>query len=152
MKNRFLLGTGVALVLVAGWNASASAQTPSPVSQDAKNAITVYQDPNCGCCSAWGTHMRQAGFQVQTVLSADMAAVKQKLGVPAALQSCHTGVLVSGQIVEGHVPAHVVRKMQAQSRVRGIAAPGMPHNAPGMGALDGQLVTLDFSGKAFSRD
>ena len=127
--------------------APASAATPNP------NAITVYQDPNCGCCAVWATHMRDAGFKVQTIQSADMASVKRKLGVPQSLQSCHTGVLAgSGQIVEGHVPAHVVRKLQAQPKVVGVAAPGMPLNAPGMGALDGNLVTVDFAGKAFSRD
>lgn len=140
----------VALLAAAWVQAAAPAPAPASSSQD---AITVYQDPNCGCCAVWATHMREAGFKVQTVQSADMASVKRKLGVPQALQSCHTGVLAaSGQIVEGHVPAHVVRKLQAQPKVVGVAAPGMPLNAPGMGALDGNLVTVDFAGKAFSRD
>lgn len=118
-----------------------------------ESAITVYQDPNCGCCSGWVDHMRNSGFDVTAIKTADMAAVKQRLGVPMNLTSCHTGVAkATGQIIEGHVPANVVIKLLADSSVKGVAAPGMPLNAPGMGVLDGNLVTVDFSGKAFSRD
>lgn len=82
-----------------------------------------------------------------------MLTVKQKLGVPLDLASCHTAVVEgSGQIIEGHVPASAARKMLADSSVRGVAAPGMPLNAPGMGELDGNLITVDFDGKPFSRD
>src|SRR3546814_12042027 len=70
-------------------------------------AITVYQDPNCGCCTGWVEHMRDAGFDVTAIKTADMASVKQKLGVPPKLGSCHSGVVnATGQIIEGHVPAH----------------------------------------------
>lgn len=119
----------------------------------AGEAITVYQDPNCGCCHGWAEHMRAEGFEVREVPSADMAAVKSRLGVPMNLASCHTARIdSSGQIVEGHVPASVVRKLLADASVSGVAAPAMPLNAPGMGALDGNLVTVDFQGKAFSKD
>lgn len=115
--------------------------------------ITVYQDPNCGCCSGWVDHMRDAGFMVKAVKAVDMASVKRRLGVPMSLASCHTGVLENtGQLVEGHVPENVVRKLLADASVKGVSAPGMPLNAPGMGALDGNLITVDFSGKPFSRD
>jgi len=57
----------------------------------------------------------------------------------------------TGQLIEGHVPANVVHKLIADSSVKGVAAPGMPLNAPGMGELDGNLITVDFDGKPFSR-
>jgi hypothetical protein len=119
----------------------------------AGESVTVYQDPNCGCCHGWAEHLRAEGFQVRQVHSADMAAVKARLGVPADLASCHTALIESsGQIVEGHVPASAVRKLLADKSVPGVAVPGMPLNAPGMGALDGNLVTVDFQGRRFSRD
>lgn len=119
----------------------------------AGTALTVYQDPNCGCCSGWVQHMRESGFDVTAIKTADMAAIKQKLGVPAQLGSCHTGVVdATGQVIEGHVPASAVKKLLADSSVKGVSAPGMPLNAPGMGELDGNLVTVDFTGKPFSRD
>ena len=78
---------------------------------------------------------------------------KQQYGVPPTLASCHTGVVQeTGQIIEGHVPANAVRKMLASPSVKGVSAPGMPMNSPGMGEMDGNLVTVDFQGRAFSRD
>lgn len=120
---------------------------------DATKNLTTYQDPNCGCCAGWVDHMRESGFQVTTVHTRNMAAVKQKLGVPVELDSCHTAVVEeTGQIIEGHVPANAVRKLLAKPSVKGVSAPGMPLNAPGMGELDGNLITVDFDGKPFSRD
>jgi hypothetical protein len=58
----------------------------------------------------------------------------------------------SGQVLEGHVPANAVRKLIAQPKVKGLAVPGMPVNSPGMGKMDGPLLTVDFSGKPFSKD
>ncbi|HCN71165.1 MAG: CopG family transcriptional regulator [Pusillimonas sp.] len=116
-------------------------------------ALTVYQDPNCGCCTGWAEHMRESGFEVNQVKTRNMASVKSRLGVPVALGSCHTAVMdATGQVIEGHVPASVVRKLLSNPSMKGVAAPGMPANAPGMGELDGNLVTVDFQGRPFSRD
>ena len=118
-----------------------------------ENAITVYQDPNCGCCSGWVDHMRAEGFTVTTIQTAHLSTIKQKLGVPPELGSCHTAVSDStGQIIEGHVPATAVKKLFADRSIRGVSAPGMPTNSPGMGEMDGNLVTVDFGGNVFSRD
>jgi len=125
----------------------------STLAHAAGEAITVYKDPNCGCCTAWIEHLVDAGYKVKAVESNDMAAVKKRLGVPRELESCHTGVVdASGQVVEGHVPASVLAKLIASRSVKGVAVPGMPMNAPGMGKLDGKLVTVDFAGRQFSRD
>lgn len=119
----------------------------------ATHSITMHQDPNCGCCSGWAQHMRDNGFEVKVVLTDDMYRVKQQRGVPMALASCHTArVDATGQIVEGHVPANAVRKMLLAPEVKGVTAPGMPVNSPGMGPMDGNLITVDFDGRPFSRD
>jgi len=139
LLKRFL----AAAVLATAWSFAHAAGT----------AITVFQDPYCGCCSGWVEHMRESGFDVTAIKTADMGSVKKKLGVPASLGSCHTGVVEStGQVIEGHVPATAVRKLLKDSSVKGVSAPGMPLNAPGMGELDGNLVTVDFNGKPFSKD
>jgi hypothetical protein len=53
-------------------------------------------------------------------------------GVPADLSSCHTA-LVDGYVVEGHVPADVVKSLLAERpEAAGIAVPGMPIGSPGM--------------------
>ena len=95
-------------------------------------AVTVYKDPNCGCCAKWVEHMAAAGFATTVKDTGDLDAVKQRHGVPASLQSCHTA-LVGQYVVEGHVPAaDVQRLLREKPAVRGIAVPGMPVGSPGM--------------------
>jgi hypothetical protein len=98
----------------------------------AGEAVTMYKDPNCGCCSKWAEHMRASGFSVKEVATAKMGDVKREAGVPQALGSCHTA-RVGGYVIEGHVPAADVKRLLAEKpKVTGIAAPGMPQGSPGM--------------------
>jgi hypothetical protein len=94
-------------------------------------AIDVYRDPNCGCCSAWIEHLKENGFAVTDHLENNMSQVKQRLGVPGELVSCHTGV-IDGRFVEGHVPAADILRMQQRPGILGLAVPGMPAGSPGM--------------------
>jgi hypothetical protein len=94
--------------------------------------IVVYKSPTCGCCTKWIEHLRRAGFAVDAVDTEDLVQLKQLLGVPKDLASCHTAV-VGEYLVEGHVPADLVRRLQQeQPRVRGLAVPSMPPGSPGM--------------------
>ena len=93
--------------------------------------IDVHRDANCGCCKDWILHMENNGFTVNDLVEADMGAVKQRLGVPPRLGSCHTAVL-NGQFIEGHVPAEQVLALQTRPDLLGIAVPGMPMGSPGM--------------------
>ena len=72
--------------------------------------VTMYKDPNCGCCGKWAEHMRENGFKVKEIASAQMSEVKRSAGVPQALGSCHTAK-VGGYGVAGHVPAADVKRM-----------------------------------------
>lgn len=93
--------------------------------------IDVYRDPYCGCCTAWIDHLKDNGFSVADHIRDDMRSVKQELGVPGELASCHTGV-INAQFVEGHVPATDIQRMLEQDNLLGIAVPGMPVGSPGM--------------------
>lgn len=127
-----LAGTGLVLVSVPSL-----AATPT---------MTTWRDPGCGCCTKWVEAMRKAGFPVTMRETSDMAAVKSRLKVPAALQSCHTTV-VGGLVVEGHVPANAIRTLLAKrpKGVLGIAAPGMPRGSPGMEMPDGSKDPLNLT-------
>ena len=114
----------------------APAQTQTaPVAQVAPAdapLVTVYKSPTCGCCSLWVDHLAASGFEVRAVDREDMAAVKDSLGVPNELGSCHTAT-VGDYVVEGHVPAeHVARLLAERPDARGLAVPGMPIGSPGM--------------------
>ncbi|MGQ7246171.1 DUF411 domain-containing protein [Halomonas sp. V046] len=100
-------------------------------------SLDMHKDPNCGCCSAWAEHMRDAGFEVRIHETADIGAVKRELGVPASLGSCHTATLETDAgrryLIEGHVPAEqVARLMEQNPDIEGLAVPGMPQGSPGM--------------------
>ncbi|MDH1161259.1 DUF411 domain-containing protein [Pseudomonas otitidis] len=120
------------------------AQAADPVTLD------VYRDPNCGCCKAWISHLRDNGLQVNDHVENDMAAVKERLGVPHRLGSCHTGV-IDGKFVEGHVPARDVLRLRERADLIGAAVPGMPIGSPGMEMGDRQdayqVVGLDSQGR-----
>jgi hypothetical protein len=111
--------------------------------------IDVHRDANCGCCKAWISHLQDNGFTVTDHVENDMSAVKQRLGVPPRLASCHTGV-INGQFVEGHVPAADILKLRQQPDLLGAAVPGMPTGSPGMeygNARDAyQVIGLDKQG------
>jgi hypothetical protein len=94
--------------------------------------VLVHRDPSCGCCGAWAEHLRRAGFPVKIVETGNINAIKQRLGVPADLISCHTAE-VDGYAVEGHVPAGAIRRLLAERpQAAGLAVPGMPIGSPGM--------------------
>lgn len=135
----FLAGAGLMPVL-------GRAQAPA-------HEVSVYKDPNCGCCSAWAEHMRRNGFRVSTFDVTDLDAVKRKYRVPAPLGSCHTAS-VGGYTIEGHVPAESVRRLLAQrpAGVIGLAVPGMPLGSPGMESPTPQRYDiLAFDAKGASR-
>lgn len=159
------VGTGAWAVLrprnlvamaVAGAPGAPNDGAPAPL------ALTVYKDPQCGCCEQWVAHMAAAGFRPAVHDVGDLAAVKARLGVPEALHSCHTATVGTGAgggagvaVVEGHVPAADVRRfLAARPRVggapaRGLAVPGMPAGSPGMeGPRAEPYAVLAFGGGA----
>lgn len=94
--------------------------------------VEVFKSPTCGCCSQWVEHMRKAGFIVRTTDIHDLSQVKKSRGIPTEVQSCHTAI-VSGYVVEGHVPpADVHRMLKEKPAIAGIAVGGMPIGSPGM--------------------
>ena len=102
-----------------------------PVAKGAATMVQVWKDPNCGCCKDWIAHMEQNGFRTQT-FDAGNSAMRQRLGMPQKLGSCHTA-LVNGYVIEGHVPAReVLRLLQDKPKALGLSVPRMPVGSPGM--------------------
>ncbi|QYO78371.1 DUF411 domain-containing protein [Devosia salina] len=94
--------------------------------------ISIKKDPWCGCCTGWARHLEQAGFAIDVEEIEEMETVKDNLGVPTELRSCHTAT-IDGYVLEGHVPAEaVVALLDQRPQIRGLAVPGMPIGSPGM--------------------
>jgi hypothetical protein len=113
--------------------AALGALLPSSARGETGAPLTVYKDPSCGCCTKWVEHLRASGLQPTVHDRTDMDALKDGLGVPATLRSCHTAV-AGKYVVEGHVPAADIKRLMktAPKGIIGIAVPGMPAGSPGM--------------------
>lgn len=137
--------TGLALLASL---ASAAAPGVRDISAP-KIHVTVFKDPNCGCCRSWVEHLRKHGFDVAVRDTSDLTGAKRTGRVPTGLHSCHTA-FVNGYVVEGHVPAADIRRLlRDKPRVTGIAVPGMPAGSPGM-EVEGRTDKYDVI--AFQRD
>jgi hypothetical protein len=97
--------------------------------------MTVYKTPTCGCCRLWVSHAQSVltDYDIQTLDMNDLSEVKARLGVPPALQSCHTSI-TGPYVFEGHVPADLIHRFLSErpKGALGLAVAGMPVGSPGM--------------------
>src|SRR5829696_6653030 len=95
-------------------------------------SVVVIKDPSCTRSLAWEDHLRRAGFQVEVTESSSVSRLKERLGVPPELRSCHTA-RVAGFLIEGHVPAAAIKRLLTEKPVAtGLAVAGLPAGAPGL--------------------
>jgi hypothetical protein len=112
------------------------------VAEDAKPQMTLYKTPQCDCCEGHAEHLRQSGFDVETIATHDLSLIKQEHDVPAELAGCHT-ILVDGYVVEGHVSASIIERLLAERpAIKGISLPGMPTGSPGMAGPKTEPFTI----------
>lgn len=131
--------------------AGQTAATPPPT-------MIVHKSEGCGCCEAWVTHVRLAGFPVEVRNEDNLNPIKERLGVPAGKGSCHTAE-VDGYMIEGHVPVADIQKLlKERPDAKGLVLAGMPIGSPGMEAPDGsaesftvELVARDGSTRPYSQ-
>lgn len=138
------------VVVLFGWSiASAGAAERLPT-------VTVYKSAYCGCCEKWVEHLRRAGFRVDARNVADVAAARERLGMPAQYASCHSAK-VGRYAIEGHVPAaDIKRLLRERPSAIGLAVPSMPPGSPGMESdkpvpYDSLLVDQNGTYRIYSR-
>lgn len=126
VSRRTFLTQAAGLAAAAAATRSLGAAVPSPT------PITVYKSSTCECCAKWVEHLRANGFAPEVHDEEAMSGIKDEMGVPASVRSCHTA-LVGRYLIEGHVPAADIRRLLAERpKVAGLAVPGMPTSTPGM--------------------
>lgn len=108
-------------------------------------AATVYKTPDCGCCNAYVSYLRDHGFQVDTVNTNELTRINVEHHVPQQYAGCHTTV-IGGYAVSGHVPVTAVERLLTERpKVSGITLPGMPQGSPGMsGTKQGPFEIYEF--------
>ena len=121
------------LLMIAALSAPITAQTKTaPAAKKEADHVTVYRSRTCGCCGKWVQHLKDNGFQVTEHIVEQMDNAPGRDRVPEKLRSCHIAK-VRNYLVEGHVPADVVKDMlRKRPEIEGIAVPGMPQGSPGM--------------------
>jgi hypothetical protein len=130
-RRQALLGL-VALPAVAQIATAAAAPT-----------IIVNKTPTCGCCGHWVKHLQAAGFAVQVHDLENLAPIKERVGVPFGMGSCHTAE-VGGYFIEGHVPADDIKRLLSEKpAAKGLTVPGMPAGSPGMEVPSGRVDRYD---------
>ncbi|HET8835875.1 MAG TPA: DUF411 domain-containing protein [Gemmatimonadales bacterium] len=135
---------GLALTSIGAARLLARSSVPTP--------IAVYKSASCGCCGKWVDYVRAHGFAPTVHDEENMDAIKDDMGVPKGVRSCHTAV-VGKYVVEGHVPVEDIRRLlENHPAVAGVAAPGMPASSPGMGSPGApvepyQVVTFTADGR-----
>jgi hypothetical protein len=119
--------------VLAGARALAAAEPAKPVKSAKPVDVTVYKSPTCGCCRKWIDHLQaNKNLRITTRDLPDVAPIKDNLGVPDGLRSCHTAV-AGGYAFEGHVPGDLVAKvLRERPKIAGLAVAGMPAGSPGM--------------------
>ncbi len=104
--------------------------------------VTLYKNPECGCCDGYADYLRHNGFTVASKPTNDLAEISRKAGIPAELQGCHTA-FIGDYVVDGHVPVAAIKKLLAERpAIKGITLPGMPPGSPGMTGEKAEPFTI----------
>ena len=117
---------------------NAEIQAPSVNTQTKIDAepivLTVFKDPNCGCCAKWIDHLDKHNFNTETIDTNNLDAIKLSHNIPKKYQSCHTGISQAGYFFEGHVPAKYIKQFlqEKPQGALGLTVPSMPVGTPGM--------------------
>ena len=94
--------------------------------------VTLYKNPQCGCCEGYADYLRDNSFKVKAISTNDLTVMGQKYGIPDDMQPCHIS-LIGGYVVGGHIPIEVVNRLLSEKpQIVGITLPGMPEGTPGM--------------------
>ena len=121
-------GAGVAALIGVPTGITPLRAQPAPTRGD----VTLYKNPQCGCCEAYADYVRHNGFKVKAVSTNDLTLMGQKYGIPDDLQPCHISI-IGGYVVGGHIPIEVIdRLLSEKPQIIGITLPGMPVGTPGM--------------------
>lgn len=137
MKNKVWKISGLIILIIIlvflsiGLSKKNQTNTFENIPADMKK-VTLYKDPNCGCCEGHAKMYIDAGFDVEIISNQNMDKIKSDNDIDYDLRSCHTA-MVGDYIVEGHVPLEAIDMLITNKPdTRGIALPGMPIGTPGM--------------------
>lgn len=123
--HRMLMRLAVAIIAAAG--AFTFAGMPAFAAD-----VTLYKNPQCGCCEAYADYLRRNGFSVTVKPTHELTPMSREAGIPDNFQGCHLA-FIDDYVVSGHVPVNTVnRLLRERPDIKGVTLPGMPMGSPGM--------------------
>ena len=115
---------------------------PLPALAQQSIPVTLYKNPQCGCCENYAVYLRENGFTVDVKPTNDLAEISREAGVPEEFEGCHTA-FIDGYVVDGHVPVGTIQKLLSERpAIAGITLPGMPMGSPGMNGSKTEPFTV----------
>jgi hypothetical protein len=138
-------GASMAILSACGnaGNSEATQVAAKTATESAFPLLVVYRSESCGCCGEWVKHMEQAGFTTEVHNVDNMNPIKESVGIPPAMGSCHTA-RVGDYFIEGHVPADDVKRLLAsRPDAKGLTVPRMPIGSPGMESPTGEVEAYE---------
>ena len=140
--DKMVLATGGLVALVVAGVSLSALNSLRVAPGEAKASAHLYKNPNCNCCDGYAAYLRSHGYTVTTTPTHNLSLIRRERGVPSRLGGCHT-MIVSGYVVEGHVPVAALDKLLAERpNIKGISLPGMPDGSPGMTGVKREPFTI----------
>ena len=124
---------GGAATLIAGLAAAPgfAQMTLAPAATAEK--VTLFKDPNCGCCQGYADYLTANGFEVEVIPTEDLGQMTDAAGIPADFAGCHL-FNIGDYAFSGHIPlASLGKFLTERPEMIGLTVPGMPMGSPGMG-------------------
>ncbi|RCK45983.1 hypothetical protein TH25_17310 [Thalassospira profundimaris] len=108
----------------------------------AAEEVTLYKNPQCGCCENYANYLRDNGFTVTVKPTHELVPMSRKAGIPDDFQGCHLA-FIENYVVSGHVPVDTVNRLLTERPdIKGVTLPGMPMGSPGMNGVKRQPFTV----------
>ena len=134
MRKTILVAAAASMIAGGGFMTTGSYATAEDV--------TLYKNPQCGCCEAYADYLREYGFTVTVQPTHDLGAMSREAGIPDDFQGCHLA-FIDNYVVSGHVPiATVNRLLSERPDIKGVTLPGMPMGSPGMSGTKTEPFTI----------
>ena len=136
MRNKII---AVALVAIAALGTLAYLLTTSGANAE---EVTLYKNPQCGCCENYADYLRDNGFTVTVKPTHELVPMSREAGIPDDFQGCHLA-FIENYVVSGHVPVDTVNRLLTERpNIKGVTLPGMPMGSPGMNGVKRQPFTV----------
>jgi hypothetical protein len=104
--------------------------------------VTLYKNPQCGCCEAYAGYLRDNGFTVTVKPTHELVTMSREAGIPDDFQGCHLA-FIDNYVVSGHVPVGTVNRLLSERPdIKGVTLPGMPMGSPGMSGAKTEAFTI----------